>query len=289
MRVRHLAACAFAPVLVAGPLPAGAAGAADGVSQFSFGKADRSQALAYWTPERIRKADSAANEGATPRGQHPWKGPEMKTVGRLFFVNDKGEDTWCTATSVSARNRSVALTAAHCVQVPASPGNHHVSMVFVPGYHKGARPYGTYAVRAVTMPRSWEQDAKTDVAALVLDTHKGRRLADAVGAQQVAFPGRPAGRVTVFGYPDSRPEQGEQLVSCDAVAKAGAGHTQSVACGVAGGASGGPWLAHFDARTGKGTVAGLTSFGDTATNSRTTSAELLGPAAERVYERAQGL
>ncbi|WP_419995044.1 trypsin-like serine peptidase [Streptomyces boninensis] len=289
MRARHLVPCAFALALAAGPPAGSAAAASDGVTQFSFSRADRSDALAYWTPQRIAKADAAADEGPTPRGQHAWKGPKMKAIGRLFFVNDKGEDTWCTATSVPAHNHSVALTAAHCAQVPASPGNHHISMIFVPGYHQSARPYGTYAVRAVAMPRSWEQDAKTDVAALVLDPHQGRRLADAVGTQRVAFPGKPAGRVTVFGYPDSRPQRGEGLLACSAVAKAGPERTQSAACGVAGGASGGPWLAHFDARTGKGTVAGLTSFGDAAKNSSSTSAELLGPLAKRVYERAQGL
>src|SRR3954447_24047182 len=128
MRLRALGPCALALVAAATLLPTGQAGGA--VTTVTYSTADRGQALAYWTRDRMRKAGAGLDEGTTPPGQQSWRGPRIAQIGRLFFVNDKGQDTWCTATSVPAANRSVALTAAHCVQVPASPGNHYVDLVF---------------------------------------------------------------------------------------------------------------------------------------------------------------
>jgi V8-like Glu-specific endopeptidase len=197
MWLRAVGPCALA--LVAAAILVPTRHAAGTVTTVTYGKADRTQALAYWTRDRMRQAGAHLDEGTTSTDQQPWRNPRIAPVGRLFFVDANGKDSWCTATSVPAKNRSVALTAAHCTQVPASPGNHHTSLVFVPGYAKGAMPYGAYAVRAFTMPRSWETDDQGDIAALVLDPRAGHRLAEVMGTEQVAFTGRPGGKVTVFG------------------------------------------------------------------------------------------
>ncbi|RFU83236.1 peptidase [Streptomyces triticagri] len=290
MRLRASGPCALVLVAAVGLVPAGgAAHAADPVSTVTYGEADRAEALAYWTTDRMRKVGAAIDEGRTPAGQKQWTGARMAPVGRLFFVDEKGNDSWCTATSVPGENGSTAVTAGHCVQLPASPGNVHSSMVFVPGYSEGRQPHGAYAVRAFTMPRSWEQDDQGDVAAVVLDPREGRRLADAVGTLPVAFTDKPGGEVTLFGYPGTSPQRGEQLLFCTATARASEDHGQEVGCGMGGGASGGPWLSGFDRAEGRGTVVGMTSYGDSATESRTTSAEVLGPLARQVYDRAQGM
>ncbi|MEU6256848.1 peptidase [Streptomyces sp. NPDC047043] len=286
MRLRALGPCALALVAAATLLPTRQA--AETVTTVTYSKTERTQALSYWTRERMRQAGASLDEGTTPADQQPWRGPRIAPIGRLFFVDDKGEDSWCTATSVPARNRSVALTAAHCTQVPASPGNHYISLVFVPGYAKGAMLYGAYAVRAFTMPRSWERDDTYDVAALVLDPRSGRRLADVVGTQPVAFTGKPGGNVALFGYPATRPQRGEELMSCTTTARAARGNGQAAPCGMGGGASGGPWLARFDPAQGTGTVTGVTSYGNGPTDSTMTGAELLGPLARQVYDQAQG-
>lgn len=290
MRLRALRPCTLGPcalALVAAATVLPARHAVDTVTTVTYGKADRTQALAYWTRDRMRQAGADLDEGTTPADQQPWRGPRIASIGRLFFVNDKGVDTWCTATSVPARNRSVALTAAHCAQVPASPGNHYTSLVFVPGYTRGSTPYGAYAVRAFTMPRTWETEDRYDVAALVLDPRAGRRPADVVGTQAVAFTGQPGGKVSVFGYPATRPQRGEVLMSCNSTTRPSSYHTQEVRCGLGGGASGGPWLAHFDAARGTGTVTGVTSYGNGTATSTVTGAEYLGPLARQVYDRAQ--
>jgi V8-like Glu-specific endopeptidase len=285
MRLRAVGPCALALVAAVSVLPGRQA--ADTVATVTYSEADRRQALEYWTAGRMRQAGASLDEGATPADQKVWRGPRIASIGRLFFVNDKGEDSWCTATSVPARNHSVVLAAAHCAQVPASPGNHHISLVFVPGYDKSAMPYGAFAVRAFTMPRSWETDDAYDVAALVVDARAGRRLADVVGTQEVAFTGRPGGKVTVFGYPGTRPQRGEELMSCTATARPSRHHAQEVPCDMGGGASGGPWLAHFDGARGTGTVTGVTSYGNDATGDTAIAAEYLGPLARQVYDRAQ--
>ena len=285
MRLRALGPCALALVAAATLLPTRHADAT--VTAVTYSKAERTQALAYWTRERMRHAGAGLDEGTTPADQQAWRGPRIASIGRLFFVNDKGEDTWCTATSVPAGNRSVALTAGHCAQVPASPGNHYIFLVFVPAYARGTMPYGAYAVRAFTMPHSWERDGKADVAALVLDPRAGHRLADVVGTQRVSFTGRPGGKVTLFGYPATRPQRGEELMSCTATARPARDNTQAAHCGMGGGASGGPWLARFDASQGSGTLTGVTSYGNGPIDSTITGAELLGPLARQVYDQAQ--
>ena len=78
-------------------------------------------------------------------------------------------------------------------------------------------------------------------------------------------------------------------MSCTATARRDGDHTQAAHCGMGGGASGGPWLARFDGARGTGTVMGVTSYGNGATDSTITGAELLGPQARQVYDRAQGM
>ncbi|MEU9982834.1 trypsin-like peptidase domain-containing protein [Streptomyces sp. NPDC050856] len=211
----------------------------------------------------------------------------MKTVGRLFFVNPRGADTWCTATAVRSANRSVVMTAGHCVRRGASPANTNTTMVFVPGYDKGNRPYGVFAVRTALTPRGWAEEATDDVSALVVDADsKRRKLTDVVGGQVVAF-GRPVGgKISAFGYPATRPQLGEQLLRCVGTAKK-EGDVQSIPCDMTGGASGGPWLADFDEATGKGVLVSVNSQLDALESITKMYGPALGATAKTVYERAQ--
>ncbi|WP_245642048.1 hypothetical protein [Nonomuraea candida] len=38
-----------------------------------------------------------------------------KTIGKVFFVNSKGEKKWCSATSIQSKYRNLVATAGHCV------------------------------------------------------------------------------------------------------------------------------------------------------------------------------
>ncbi|MER5374249.1 peptidase [Streptomyces sp. NPDC002553] len=252
---------------LAGPLavPAAPAAAAAGTGQVStvaYTAAEQSAALSYWTPARMAQAGRTVDLGATGPLTKTWTGKAIPSIGRLFFVNSRGDDSWCTASAVTSGNRSVIMTAAHCARVGSSSFNTFTDMVFAPGYAKGKTPYGRYAVKATMTPRSWVENTVGDVAAMVVATPAGgKRLTDAVGEQKIAF-GRAAGeRIATFGYPGTTPQRGEQLLYCVGTSAVAPENEQRVPCDLGGGASGGPWLAGFDSATGKGTLVSVNSHG----------------------------
>jgi hypothetical protein len=67
-----------------------------------------------------------------------------KTIGKVFFLNSKGEKKWCSATSIQSKYRNLVVTAGHCVY--DVDGNKDVmdKWVFVPAYYQGKAPYGIY-------------------------------------------------------------------------------------------------------------------------------------------------
>ncbi|MER6159628.1 trypsin-like serine protease [Streptomyces sp. NPDC001868] len=260
--VSGLAAALLAlAVPMAAAQPASAAGPGQ-VSTVTYTAAERTAALSHWTPARMKQVGRGVDLGATGPLSKPWTGKAVPSIGRLFFVDSRGQDTWCTASAVTSGNRSVIMTAAHCARLGSSPVNTYSDIVFVPGYAKGKAPYGRYAVKSTMTPRSWAEDTVNDVAAMVVATPaKGKRLTDAVGAQKIAF-GRPTGkRVTAFGYPGTTPQRGERLLYCAGTTQRAPEGEQRVPCDLGGGASGGPWLADFDSTTGKGTVVSVNSHG----------------------------
>ncbi|WP_395372821.1 trypsin-like serine peptidase [Streptomyces tubercidicus] len=285
-------AVAGTALALAAPVPATAvadqarAASADPVSVLPSTAKERQEALAYWTPARVKAVGKSVDLGPTGPKAKPWKGTTMKTVGRLFFVNANGADTWCTATAVKSANRSAVMTAAHCVRRGSSPGNTNILMVFVPGYSKGKMPYGAFAVRDAVTPRSWETDSTNDVSTLVVDADKnGRKLTDVVGGQDIAFNRPVGGTVSAFGYPATRPQLGEELLRCVGTAKEKNG-VQAIPCDMTGGSSGGPWLADLNATTGKGVLVSVNSALDSLTPTEM-QGELLGATAKKVYDRAQ--
>ncbi|MET7363752.1 trypsin-like peptidase domain-containing protein [Streptomyces sp. NPDC005562] len=262
------------------------AAAAGPVSVLKYTTQERTEALSYWTPARIKAVGESVDLGPTGPKAKPWRGPTLKTVGRLFFVNAGGADTWCTATAVNSANRSAVMTAAHCVRRGSSPANTNVAMVFVPAYHKGKMPYGAFAVRQAVTPRAWETDSTDDLATLVVDAGEdGKKLNDTVGGTPVAFDRPVGGTISALGYSATRPQLGEELLRCVGPAKK-EGTTQAIPCDMSGGSSGGPWLADFDAATGKGTLVSVNSALDSLEPTKMYG-EIFGATAEKVYDRAQ--
>ncbi|WP_369213266.1 trypsin-like serine peptidase [Streptomyces flavofungini] len=286
-------AVAGTALALAAPVPATAApgrearaAAADPVSVLKYTAAERKEALAYWTPARMKAVGRSVDLGPTGPRAKPYRGRTLKTVGRLFFVNAGGADTWCTATAVKSANRSAVMTAAHCVRRGSSPYNTNVSMVFVPAYHQGRAPYGAFAVRSAATPRAWETDSTRDLSALVVDADRsGRKLTDVVGATPVAFNRPVGGTISAIGYSATRPQRGEELLRCVGTAKKEHG-TQAIPCDLSGGSSGGPWLADFDSTTGKGVLVSVNSALDSLTPTKMYG-EVFGATAKKVYDKAQ--
>ncbi|MFI6479682.1 trypsin-like serine peptidase [Nonomuraea sp. NPDC050663] len=67
-----------------------------------------------------------------------------KTIGKVFFVNNKGEKKWCSATAIQSKYKNLVSTAGHCVYDVADNTDVMSKWVFVPGYYQGKAPYGIY-------------------------------------------------------------------------------------------------------------------------------------------------
>ena len=271
----------------------------------------------YWTPARMRLAGALVPEiTPIPPDDHtpddhvvlPPRAVDtgsvwthgtavVATVGRLFFTFSDGYDGSCSATSVQAANRSTIVTAAHCFRGtgnPKDPDTWNHNVYFVPGYRNGTKPYGGFSIRTMFTSSPWDTGTdSSDVAVAGFDgavatvnprRSDGSRLADAVGAQSIAFRAPVAGEfVHAFGYPHVQSGtqwQGARMVHCAGPVQAGpaAPLLYGMPCEMAHGASGGPHFTAFDPATGRGTVVGVT----------TTGSDLAGGAEERAYATRLG-
>ncbi|MBF8191668.1 peptidase [Nonomuraea sp. K274] len=259
---------------------------------------ERRQVVSYWTEGRMEAAEPldaprpeqgaklSAGEAAEPTRGTPWTaaptavaggdrellaarspgarwtagGAVVKTTGRIFFTT-QGRNASCSGSAVTSANKSVVMTAGHCVRLN---GAFHTNWVFVPGYDSGQRPFGTWpATRLLTTPQ-WNarEDVDFDVAAAVVAPLQGKTLVDAVGGQGLAFNQRRRQQMYAFGYPAAAPYDGSKLIYCS-------GRTfddylmsddHGLTCDMTGGSSGGPWMLSFNESTGLGTQNSVNSF-----------------------------
>ncbi|MER7116935.1 peptidase [Saccharomonospora azurea] len=255
------------------------------------------EVTAYWTPERMREAvpmdllladvadvgaaASSVAEGrsevargvertvpgvgprAFPTTGAPWDGggEVVETAGRVFF-NFDGNASSCSGNAVTSGNKSVVITAGHCVKYQ---GSWHTDWIFVPGYDDGQAPYGEWPARLTLTTPQWEQseDMNYDVGAAVVSQVDGQSLTDVVGAQGIAFnQGRNLDMYT-FGYPAADPYDGSTLIHCSGstITDFLLTDDHGMNCDMTGGSSGGPWFLDFDESTGTGTQASVNSFG----------------------------
>ncbi len=252
-------AAAVTAALALGAAPAarasGPESSGDSAVTVTFSAAAQEAAVRYWTPERLAAA------AGPPRGTAKaatFTG--VPTVGALFLSTAATENI-CTASVVDSRGLDVLLTAAHCVDYGGGH-NYGQNLVFIPGWHRGQRPYGVWPVRSITVNRAWVGQANVNddfafltvglsaskgskhepiqrvTGGLKLGVNSGYRHSDVVPiGYDMSGGGLPVRCRTKSFY--ARPDQQEFL--CD-------GYTD--------GASGGPWILGFDARTGTGTVIG---------------------------------
>ncbi|WP_328335203.1 MULTISPECIES: trypsin-like serine peptidase [unclassified Streptomyces] len=251
----------------------------------------------------------------TPDSGSVWThgGAVEKNVGRLFFTFSDGYDGSCTATVVTSANRSSVITAAHCLRGVGSPSlddtwNHN--FYFVPGYRNGTKPLGGFSIKTMATSSQWNADPDTtqssDVAAAGYDAGLlvanpaagGQPIADVTGSQKIGF-GQPVEDefIHAFGYPSNGlndPKDkyvGSRMIHCAGTSHPGPkvpllwGET----CDMSAGSSGGPHLAHFDTRTGTGTVVGITTTSEELAGgpAPTLYATRFGDSAHRLYDWAQ--
>ncbi|GHF28848.1 peptidase [Streptomyces mashuensis] len=311
-------AAATAPAGAA-PAPGPAAGPAAS-PPLAASAAAQQRVRDYWTPERMRsatpldlpapRAGTAAaprHQGATatvaptaptapapelrsfPQPGGPWTGGGaiVKTSGRVFFTFN-GRNASCSGDAVTSANGSTVLTAGHCVKYQ---GSWHTNWTFVPGYHDGQTPYGTWtASKTLTTPQ-WEasEEMNYDVGAAVVGTLDGKRLTDVVGGQGVQFNGAYNEDMYAFGFPAASPYDGTKLIHCSGRSSKDFLLTQDhgLGCNMTGGSSGGPWFASFDEAGGTGLQASVNSFGYTFLPNRMFG-PYFGDEVKALYERAAG-
>jgi hypothetical protein len=175
----------------------------------------------------------------------------------------------CSGTAVRSPNRSVVVTAAHCIHSGSRFGRWYRSRAaFVPAYRFGQRPFGLFPVRWVDTTKEWRDSGSEnfDVGAMVVGPNEaGETLTDAVGGAGIAWSLKPAQTFDVHGYPAEPPFDGETQRLCAGTRFLG--HDPSsflepgplnlaVTCQLNGGASGGGWMIE-----GGGTVNGVTDYG----------------------------
>lgn len=214
-------------------------------------------------------------------------GKVTHTAGRVFFKL-KGQDASCSGDAVSSKNKSVVVTAGHCVKYE---GAWETNWVFAPGYHDGKRPYGTWSAKKLMTTPEWNssENLNYDVGMAVVGTSGGKHLTQKVGGQGIAFNQARGAATYAFGYPAETPYDGESLIYCAGTViddPLGTSNDQGIACLANGGASGGPWFQKFSASKGTGYQTSVNSFKYTFD-----PAHMFGPyfgtVAQSLYKKAQ--
>lgn len=221
---------------------------------------------AYWTQGRMAAARPVPLSGEEDAGttqpapssstgsvsQEPSTYPNA-TAGRVFFANPRdGVNYACSGTVVNSGNRSVVLTAGHCVHTGGSGGAWVTNWVFVPGYDHGEEPFGVWSAERLATTPGWaaERNFRSDIgAAVVAPDAAGQPIAAVVGARGVAFDLERGLSYDAYGYPIGGPYDGHSQVVCsgpaatsDPYAPGRGPDPLGIACDMGGGASGGGWV-----------------------------------------------
>ena len=191
--------------------------------------------------------------------------PGSSQNGAVFIVTPSGLRGRCSGTSLNSPNYSVVITAGHCVH---SFGHWlRGRWVFVPGYHYGQRPFGTFAAKWLGATEQWRkgENENYDVGfAVVSRNERGQRLVDAVGGDGIAWGLSRQQVFDVYGYPVEPPFDGATLQRCAQTPYEGHDFLSflspgpldlGVECDVTPGSSGGAWVISGD------TVNSVTSSG----------------------------
>ncbi|MGW4892189.1 trypsin-like serine peptidase [Kitasatospora sp. NPDC004240] len=193
---------------------------------------------------------SSAPSSSAPSSSAP---PESAGVGALFSGTVEAGHHFCTASVLHSVTGNLLLTAAHCLDDPAG-------ITFVPGYHDGAAPYGSWQVTAVHTTSGWSSDGDEDEDFAILETapSAGRTVESVVGGNELGT-GEPVGTaVRLYGYPSDE----ETVRLCTNTTGRESAHQRVIDCpDYPGGTSGGPWISTVTGRV-IGAIGGHQEGGD---------------------------
>ncbi|RSN68573.1 trypsin-like serine peptidase [Actinomadura sp. WAC 06369] len=212
------------------------------------GPAFDTKALTYFSTSKVW-----ADHGRMP----------AQTVGKLYYTRN-GSGYYCSAATINSSNRNTIWTAGHCVTDGSE--NWYSNFAFVPDFHDGKRPFGTWTGRSWAAPNGYfdGKNHRYDMAAIALNLNNGRRVGDVVGYQGYRF-GETYNETTfhdtrAFGYPqNTHPARSgissNKLRFCVGYAATDALYKR-IGCDMGGGSSGGPWITEMPLSRGWGYIIG---------------------------------
>jgi len=253
----------------------------------------------FWTADRMRIAEAHPRDlptgpggsGATRAKPKPvppitkarvvtahGKAP-VKMVGKLYILARDGGLYTCSGTVVNTSyskkgqgNKSVVLTAGHCVEDPRD-GFSAKAMRFKPDYADGRSPHGLWDIEWTWTDRNWgvRRNWAYDYAMLVAAKHTNGPIAKFTGAQSMLFNYKKRSFwVRAYGYPSEftpnntkYPDNGDKLRYCKGRTKAinrSGLRSLILSCNMSHGSSGGPLIASLKPN-GYGRIISLVSFG----------------------------
>jgi V8-like Glu-specific endopeptidase len=222
-------------------------------------------ALAFWTP-RLMAAATAAVSLPSPAGVSadapdaliaPQGTPTatkfsgLAAVGTLFYTTGSKEH-FCTASVIDSAPGDIILTAAHCVY----SSGYATKVAYVPEYHSGTRPLGTWAVRAITVAAGWRttHDPNLDFAFLALAPLRDKHVQSVTGGLTLALHSSYAQAIEVVAYNDGDNDPVRCLTRSFEFRP---GQQEFYCHDYRTGSSGGPWITGLNLRTGTGAVHGV--------------------------------
>jgi V8-like Glu-specific endopeptidase len=224
--------------------------------------------------------------------------PGIHAHGKVFFTLEKlpesHNDFVCSGTAVNSRNRSVVVTAGHCVYDVEDGAGKATNFIFVPAYDNHDTPYGVWAAKSLSTTRQWKKagNLRYDLGAAVVRRDHGRRLQSVIGARGIGFNQPRDQSFDIFGYPAQSPFNGEREYRCASNSKGsdspgGRGpNTMRVSCDMTPGSSGGGWI------VGDRTLVSVTSYSYTPAGEYNPNGKLYGPylstTAKKLYKSVKG-
>ncbi len=166
-----------------------------------------SDAAGYWNRSRLINAQplSAGQHAAPTTGRvaNAHTAPAALRVGALFEHDASGAH-FCTASVVASPGEDLLITAAHCISDGDGSG-YNSDIVFIPGYHDGATPYGIWTPQRLLVAPQWADSADPDfdVGFIVLQPHDGQNIQQLLGGNQLGYDTGYQYLVRVTGYPSS--------------------------------------------------------------------------------------
>jgi len=244
------------------PAAASSRGSGGPAGTYEVSAAAQRSALAFWTRPRMTAATGigrSARAGITPDVPGALIAPRgtptaakftgVATVGALFYTAGS-QNHFCTASVIDSAPRDIVLTAAHCVY----SAGYATNLAYVPEYHAGTRPLGTWPVRAITVAAGWRttHNPDLDFAFLATSPRGGKHVQAVTGGLDL---GRAyAQSINVIGYNDTD----DLPVRCQTRSFEFRPGQQEFYChDYRGGTSGGPWITNLNPRTGAGVVHGV--------------------------------